>query len=85
MEKLLSSGKTDLLTRFISRKGRPFKAYLVKTPEGKVGFEFVARPKKTAAATAPSTPPAVDAAPGKAERKSAKPEKRSKAAAKRRV
>ena len=47
MQKLLATGRTDLLTRFISRKGRPFKAYLVKTPDGKVGFEFQARaPKK---------------------------------------
>jgi DNA topoisomerase-3 len=43
MQKLLASGRTDLLPRFISRKGRPFKAYLVKTGDGKVGFEFVAR------------------------------------------
>jgi DNA topoisomerase-3 len=81
MEKLLSSGKTDLLIRFISRKGRPFKAYLVKTPEGKVGFEFVARAKKPAAAAAQNAPPAVEAAPAKTE---TKPAKRSKAAAKRR-
>ncbi len=47
MQKLLASGRTDLLTRFISKKGRPFKAFLVKTPEGKVGFEFQARaPRK---------------------------------------
>ena len=57
MEKLLAGGRTDLLTRFISRKGRPFKAYLVKTPSGTVGFEFVARPKKTQAQTG-QTPPA---------------------------
>jgi DNA topoisomerase-3 len=81
MEKLLSSGKTDLLIRFISRKGRPFKAYLVKTPEGRVGFEFVARAKKPAAAAAQNAPPAVEAAPAKTE---TKPAKRSKAAAKRR-
>jgi DNA topoisomerase III len=84
MQKLLSSGRTDLLTRFISRKGRPFKAYLVKTPEGKVGFEFVARAKKPAAAAAAveSTPPAADTAPA---RGGAKPAKRSKGAAKRRA
>ncbi len=53
MQQLLATGKTDLLTRFISRKGRPFKAYLVKTAEGRVGFEFVARPSaKPAAAPA---------------------------------
>src|SRR5262245_64731835 len=31
MNKLLATGKTDLLERFISRKGRPFKAFLVLT------------------------------------------------------
>jgi DNA topoisomerase-3 len=50
MQKLLATGRTDLFTRFISKKNRPFKAYLAKTAEGKVGFEFEARaPKKTAA------------------------------------
>ena len=56
MQKLLATGRTDLLPRFISRKGRPFKAFLVKTPDGRVGFEFMARgPAKAAApkATAP--------------------------------
>jgi DNA topoisomerase III len=43
MKKLLETGKTDLLPRFISKKGRPFKAYLVKQPNGSVGFEFVAK------------------------------------------
>lgn len=42
MQKLLTSGKTDLLTRFISRKGRPFKAFLV-LKDGEVGFEFEPR------------------------------------------
>lgn len=50
MEKLLTTGKTDLLNRFISKKGRPFKAFLVKTPGGKVGFEFQARIAKPGAA-----------------------------------
>ena len=50
MQKLLATGRTDLFTRFISKKGRPFKAYLVKTPEGRVGFEFEPRaPRKTEA------------------------------------
>jgi DNA topoisomerase-3 len=43
MEKLLAGGKTDLLTRFISKKGRPFKAFLAKRPDGSIGFEFMAR------------------------------------------
>ncbi|MGH8661134.1 MAG: DNA topoisomerase III, partial [Burkholderiales bacterium] len=43
MQKLLATGRTDLLTQFVSRKGRRFKAYLAKTAEGNVGFEFEAR------------------------------------------
>lgn len=55
MEKLLATGRTDLLARFISKKGRPFKAFLVKTPGGKIGFEFQARaPKPGAKAKAPA-------------------------------
>jgi DNA topoisomerase-3 len=50
MRKLLTEGKTDLLHRFISKKGRPFSAYLVKGSDGKVGFEFAPR----AAAKAPA-------------------------------
>jgi DNA topoisomerase-3 len=47
MKKLLATGKTDLLTAFVSKKGRRFKAFLVKQPDGKIGFEFQARaPKK---------------------------------------
>jgi DNA topoisomerase-3 len=50
MQKLLATGRTDLLTRFVSKRGRRFKAYLVKTKEGRVGFEFEARaPRKTEA------------------------------------
>ena len=50
MQKLLASGRTDLLTGFVSKKNRRFKAFLVKTPEGRVGFEFEARaPRKTEA------------------------------------
>ncbi len=43
VNKLLETGKTDLLERFISRKGRPFKAYLVLTDKKDVGFEFEKR------------------------------------------
>ena len=46
MKKLLATGRTDLLTGFISKKGRRFKAFLVKTPDGKVGFEFQPRAAK---------------------------------------
>jgi DNA topoisomerase III len=50
MRKLLNEGKTDLLHRFISKKGRPFSAHLVRGPDGKVGWEFAPR----AAAKAPA-------------------------------
>ncbi len=48
VEKLLVQGKTDLLPRFISKKGRPFSAYL-KLDGDKVGFEFEPREKKAPA------------------------------------
>jgi DNA topoisomerase-3 len=54
MKKLLATGRTDLLTGFISKKGRRFKAFLVKTPDGKVGFEFQPRKEKPAAAAKPA-------------------------------
>jgi DNA topoisomerase-3 len=38
--KLLLTGKTDLLTKFISKKGRPFSAYLAADDGGKTRFEF---------------------------------------------
>ena len=41
-QKLLETGKTDLLDKFISKKGRPFKAFLV-IKDGAVGFEFEPR------------------------------------------
>ncbi len=46
MQKLLATGRTDLLTNFMSRKNRKFKAFLVKTPQGKIGFEFLPRAEK---------------------------------------
>jgi len=49
MQRLLSSGRTELLHRFISKKGRPFSAYLVKKADGNIGFEFEVREKKAAA------------------------------------
>ena len=53
---IASAGKTSLLTKFISKKGRPFNAYLVLDKKtGKVGFEFEERkpkaPKKKAVKT----------------------------------
>jgi DNA topoisomerase-3 len=57
MKKLLASGKTDLLTAFVSKKGRRFKAFLVKQPDGKIGFEFQARPAKEKAPAEKTTRP----------------------------
>ena len=57
MQKLLATGKTDLLEKFISKKGRPFKAFLV-AKDGKVGFEFEAREAKPKKAGAKAGEPA---------------------------
>jgi len=40
--KLLSTGKTGLIKRFISKKGKPFSAFL-KVEDGRVTFEFEPR------------------------------------------
>ena len=48
--KLLANGKTDLLHKFISKKGRPFSAYLVLGKDGKVSFEFEPTKPKAAGA-----------------------------------
>ncbi|BDB25991.1 DNA topoisomerase III [Cupriavidus sp. TA19] len=71
--KLLNDGKTDLLTGFkSSRTGRNFKAFLVKQPDGKIGFEFEAREPKPGAKTASrGAAKAADAEPAPAPAKSA--------------
>ena len=47
MIKLLATGRTDLLEGFVSnRNNRKFKAYLARGEDGKVSFEFEARPEK---------------------------------------
>jgi DNA topoisomerase-3 len=51
--KLLHYGKTDLLSKFISKKGRPFSAYLVAGEDGKTSFEF--EPRKTKLETVTKT------------------------------
>ncbi len=48
--KLLKEGKTDLLHKFISKKGRPFSAFLARGADGKVTFEFAPREAKAGAA-----------------------------------
>jgi len=84
MQKLLSSGRTDLMTSFVSKKGRKFKAFLAKTPGGKIGFEFLPRAEKPA--KKPKEPveanPAAPKAPATAKKAAAKkkPVKRRKAA-----
>ncbi len=55
VKKILQNGKTDLLHKFISKKGRPFSAFLVADKTGKVGFEFAPREPK-AKKSAPSAP-----------------------------
>ncbi len=57
MNKLLATGRTDLLTGFVSKKGRRFKAFLVKTPDGKIGFEFQPRKEKPAVEDKPAKKP----------------------------
>jgi len=52
MQKLLATGRTDLLHRFISKKGRPFSAFLVRGADGKAGFEFAPRAAKPGKAAA---------------------------------
>jgi DNA topoisomerase-3 len=63
VKKLLETGKTDLLHRFISKKGRPFSAFLVRGPAGKVGFEFAPRIARTRPAPSAPPPEATVAAP----------------------
>ena len=44
---LIEEGKTrEVLSGFRSRAGKPFRARLILTPEGKVEFDFPARPSK---------------------------------------
>ena len=76
MTKLLTTGRTDLLDGFVSsRTNRKFKAFLSRGEDGKVGFEFEARPErpgarrpgaaaaKVASKTARKTSGATDAKP----------------------
>ncbi len=43
MQTLLAEGRTPLLHKFVSKKGRPFSAFLVRQADGKIGFEFEKR------------------------------------------
>jgi DNA topoisomerase-3 len=53
MRKMLAEGKSDLLKRFISKKGRPFDAALT-LQNGKIGWEFAKpTPRRQKSATSP--------------------------------
>jgi DNA topoisomerase III len=68
MERLLSTGRTDLLTGFISaRTRRKFSAFLVRGADGKVSFEFEKREPKAKAAGAKTTAKAKPAAKAEAD------------------
>jgi DNA topoisomerase-3 len=84
MMKLLATGKTDMLDKFVSmRTRRPFKAMLAWDAEaGKVNFEFAPSkfpPRKTAAKSA-AAPAAKKAAAKKAPAKKAAAKSATKAA-----
>ncbi|MEM5424981.1 MULTISPECIES: DNA topoisomerase III [Paraburkholderia] len=91
MAKLLAEGRTDLLTNFkSSRTGRNFKAFLVKQPDGKIGFEFEKKEPsaktaaktaaKKSAASAEATNDAANDAADSAEEGKAKPARKTAAA-----
>ncbi|MEM5316280.1 DNA topoisomerase III [Paraburkholderia sp. JHI869] len=91
MAKLLAEGRTDLLTNFkSSRTGRNFKAFLVKQPDGKIGFEFEKKEPsaktaaktaaKKSAASAEATEDAANDAADSAEEGKAKPARKTAAA-----
>ena len=87
MVKLLETGKTDLLHRFISKKGRPFSAFLAKGPDGKVGFEFAPRKgragdvdKKPSESKAPAIAPPRKSKPAK--KSTSRPKRTKKASTK---
>ncbi|WP_079434821.1 DNA topoisomerase III [Zoogloea sp. LCSB751] len=55
MQKLLDTGRTELLRGFVSsRTKRKFSAFLVRGEDGKVGFEFEKKEPKAAAAKKPA-------------------------------
>jgi DNA topoisomerase-3 len=60
VQKMLATGKTDLLKGFISKKtNRKFEAFLV-VKDGKTAFEFVPREKKGNGGKAAEPPPKID-------------------------
>jgi len=80
MKKLLTTGRTDLLTNFMSRKNRKFKAFLVKQPTGKIGFEFLPRAEKPGKKPLAAEKPVVEKPDAKAAPKKKAPAKKKKPA-----
>ena len=81
MQKLLTTGKTDLLKDFVSsRTRRKFSAYLVRGKDGKVSFEFEPRaPKAKAGKAAAEAETGGEATPEKTAGATEKPAKATKA------
>ncbi len=52
VEQLLTKGKTELINGFISKKKRPFDAYLLLDDKGKLTFEFPPRKRRARKKTA---------------------------------
>ena len=46
IQQLLTEGRTELIPGFISKKKRPFDAFLLLDKKGKITFEFPPRIKK---------------------------------------
>lgn len=83
MQKLLATGRTDLLKNFVSsRTRRKFSAFLVRGADGKVGFEFEKREPKTPAKTAKAGKASKDEDAGEEKAAPAKAKTAGKAAAK---
>jgi DNA topoisomerase-3 len=67
MRKLLAEGRSDLLDGFVSaRTRRKFKAFLVREPGGKIGFEFAPRPARPGAGATKAGPAAREFEPAPA-------------------
>jgi DNA topoisomerase-3 len=47
IKQLLTAGKTELITGFISKRRKPFEAYLILAKNGTVSFEFPPRKTKS--------------------------------------
>jgi DNA topoisomerase-3 len=58
MKKLLATGKTDLMQFVSARTRRNFSAFLVRQPDGKIGFEFEAKEDRKGGARKPRGAPA---------------------------